>query len=242
MRAWRAAVLAALVLLTAGCQVDIQVGVDVEPDGTGEVTVAAALDEAAAARVPALADQLEVDDLLAAGWTLTGPTPEADGRTWVRATKAFASPEEAGPVLDEISGADGPFRDLDVRRAPTLLRDEWHLTGTVDLRAGLAAFSDDALRARLDGTDVGLTPDELAAAAGRPLAQALTFRVAVVLPGEVTSNAPGRAALWRPVLGEQLSLVAKGSRLNPATVGWLAASGVAAVGALVLAVRGARRR
>lgn len=233
-------------LATTGCQVDVQVGVDVEQDGSGQVSVAVALDEAAAARVPDLADQLEVEDLVEAGWVVTGPSPEADGRTWVRATKPFSSAEEAGRVLDEITGADGPFRDLEVRRTSSLLVDEWDLAGTVDLTGGLAGFSDDALRERLDGTDVGMTEAEIVAVAGRPLDEAVTFQVAVSLPGEITSSAPaevGGAAVWQPALGERVALVATGSRLHTDAVAWFVVAAVAAVALVaVVLLRGSRRR
>lgn len=236
-----------LALLGAtGCQVDVQVGVDVEQDGSGQVSVAVALDEAAAVRVPDLADQLEVEDLVEAGWVVTGPSAEADGRTWVRATKPFSSAEEAGRVLDEVSGADGPFRDLEVRRTPSLLLDEWDLTGTVDLTGGLAAFSDDALRERLDGTDVGMTEAALVAVGGRPLDEAVSFQVAVSLPGEITSSAPaevGGAAVWQPALGERVALVATGSRFHTQAVAWFSVAAVLALAlALVVLLRGSRRR
>ena len=237
------ALAAVLLVLLTGCNVDVHVDVVVADDGSGEVRVAAALDEAAADRVPQLADQLEVEDLVATGWSVTGPAVEGDGRTWLRAAKPFASVEAASAVLDEVSGADGPFGDLAVRRAPSLLRDRWHLDGTVDLTAGIAAFSDEGLRDRLDGTDVGLTDEELAAQAGVPLTEAVTFSVAVDLPGEVRSNGdggPSRAA-WRPVLGEALDVTATGSRLNATVAGLLAVAAAAALALLVLLVRRARR-
>jgi hypothetical protein len=234
---------AVAVVLGAGCQVDVAVEVDVDGDGSGTVEVAAALDEEAAARVPELADQLEVDDLEATGWTVTGPAEEDDGRTWVRASKPFATVEEAPGVLEEVSGPGGPFRDLRITRSPSLLVDTWRFQGTADLTAGLAAFSDDALRARLDGTDVGLPAEELAATAGRPLDEVFTFRVAVDLPGRVSSDgeAAGGRATWHPRLGEELALSATGRRLNLATAGWSALAGLAVAAAGALAVARARR-
>jgi len=235
-----------VLVVPTGCQLEVRVGLDVEPDGSGVVRVAGVLDEAAASRVPDLRDQLEVDDLVEAGWTITGPALEADGRTWIRASKPFAAPEDAGPVLDEISGSGGPFRDFAVRRTPSLLRDEWNVDGIVDLTAGLAGFSDDALRERLDGTNVGRSDDEIAAEAGRSLDEVITFVVAVTVPGELTSNAPaGRTdvAEWRPVFGEQLALAASGTSLNTVTALWLALGLAAAVALVVLlAVRYRRHR
>jgi hypothetical protein len=237
-----------VLLLLAGCQVHTRVAIDVGDDGSGRVEVAVGLDEDAAARVPDLADQLEVADLVATGWEVTGPAREGDGRTWIRASKPFASVEQAGLVLDEVAGAGGPFRDLEVRRRPSVAQDRWDLTATVDLRDGLAGFSDDALRERLDGTDVGLSDDEVAAQAGRPLAEAVTFEVVASLPGRVAGNgdAVDGRSVWRPALGERLELSASGTRWQATPLLWLAAAGAALAALVVVLVRravtGARRR
>ncbi len=244
MRLLKGLLAAAVLVLTSGCQLDVRVGLDVEPDGSGVVRVAGVLDEAAASRVPDLGDQLEVDDLVEAGWTITGPSLEADGLTWIRASKPFAAVEDAGTVLDEISGSGGPFRDFEVRRTPSLLRDAWEFDGVVDLTSGLAGFSDDALRERLDGTNVGRPDGDVAAGTGRSLDEVITFLVAVSVPGELASNAPaGRSdvAEWRPVLGEQVALTATGTSLNTATARWLALALAAAAALVVLLAVRARR-
>ena len=234
-----------VVSLLAGCRVEVGVAVDVDGDGGGEVRVATALDEAAAAQVPDLADALEVADLVAAGWQVSGPTLEEDGRTWVRASKPFDRPGEVALVVAEVAGVDGPFRHFDVSRTPTVLRDEWDFTGTVDLTDGLGSFSDDALRARLDGTDVGRTVAELEQAAGRPLDEALSFRVAVDLPGHVDAGdlgEDGDAAVWHPPLGRQLDLAATARQWNAATMWWWASSAAAATALLVVVISPRRRR
>lgn len=240
----RTFLLSCLVVLCAGCQLDARVLIDVVEDGSGLVSVSVALDQDAADRVPELADQLEVDDLVATGWTVTGPALEADGLTWVRASKPFPSPGRAALVLDEVTGAEGPFQDLAVRRSASLLEEEWRVSGAVDLREGLAGFSDDALRDRLDGTDVGRSAEEIAADVGRPIAEVVTFEVAVSLPGDVRADGvvDGRRATWEPVLGERLEVDATGSRWNVATGGWLALAAAATTALVaVLLVRAARR-
>lgn len=226
--------LAAVVVLlaAAGCQLDVNVAFDVADDGSGVVRVAVGLDADAASRVPGLADQLEVQDLVDAGWTVTGPSEEGDGRTWIRASKPFATPEEAGAVLAELSGEDGPFRDFRVVRERSFLAETWRFSGTVDLTAGLDGFSDDALRERLDGTSVGVDVAELERRAGQTLDRIFRFRVAAELPGTVSSNAPvdvAGGAVWTPTLGEQVSLAADGRVLDTARIAWLAAAALAAV-------------
>ena len=73
---------------------------------------------------------------------------------------------------------------------------------------------------------------------------AVTFRVVVDLPGDVTSvggGGPARAE-WRPVLGQALDVDATGSRLNTTVAGLLAVAGTAALAVLLLLVRRWRRR
>lgn len=238
--------IAVLVVAAAGCRVDVELGVDVAQDGSGTIEVAVGLDPDAAGRVPRLVDQLEVGDLREAGWVITGPAVADDGWTWIRASKPFASPEQAGAVLAEITGADGPVRDFSIEREASAFFERWRLEGRVDLRAGLDAFSDDALRARLDGTSFGVDLAELERRAGVPLEEAVQFRVAARLPGTLTSNASvdvAGAAVWRPVLGDDLRIDATG---RIADTGRLALAGLAVLsgvtGGLVLLAQGVRRR
>src|SRR4029450_9346843 len=65
--------------LTAACQVDADVLVQMRDDGSGAVTVTVTLDPEAAARIPDLTDQLQVDDLEAVGWRVDGPSTVEGG-------------------------------------------------------------------------------------------------------------------------------------------------------------------
>ena len=224
-------------VVVAACQV--QVGVDVEADGNGagQVQVGVALDADAARQVPGLADQFQVEDLVGAGWTVTGPAVEEDGRTWVRASKPFATPAEAAAVLGQVSGPGGPFRDFRLERSRSFFAETWRLLGTVDLTGGLAAFSDDALRERLDGTSFGVTDADLERRAGQPLDRAVRFRVEAELPGSVRSNGPvdveGRA-VWLPALGEVTALAAQGRVLDARRIASLALGAMAGAALVVL--------
>ena len=236
----------AVVGAATGCQVTTAVGVDAEKDGSGTVRVAVGLDKEAAGRVPNLARELEVNDLVDAGWTIVGPRKEDDGRTWIRASKPFDDPAGAKRVIDEISGDDGPFADFRLIRQRSFLRTKTTFTGTVDLTAGIEAFGDDQLRERLGGSSIGVDPEELSERIGTVLNRLFTFKVAVRLPGDVESNAPLEAdggAEWRPVLGEEVILRATATALDTRRVVGLALAGfaVVALAALVL-VRRARRR
>ena len=245
-RSAAALLVGALATVTTGCQVTTAVGVDAKADGSGTVRVAVGLDKAAAGRVPNLARELEVDDLVEAGWTIVGPRKEDDGRTWIRASKPFDDPDDAKRVIEEISGEGGPFADFRLTRKRSFLRTETTFTGRVDLTAGIEAFGDDQLRERLGGSSIGVDPEELSERIGTVLNRLFTFKVAARLPGDVESNAPVEAdggAEWRPVLGEEVTLRATATALDTRRLVGLALAGFAAVALVMLALlRRARRR
>lgn len=233
---------AVLALTASGCEVEVDVGLDVAPDGSGTVQVDVALDPEAAGRVD-LADQLRVDDLEQAGWTVAGPQRRDDGSTVVTASKAFATPDVAGEVLDEVSGTAGPFRDFEVTRRSSFLTTTYSFDGVADLGAGIDGFSDDELRAALEGSGFGLEGPALEPVIGAPVADTFAFKVRAGLPGGVEATAPGMVtsdgAVWRPVVGEEVNLAASSRLLHTERLIWL---GIAAVAALALVVVLARNR
>jgi uncharacterized protein len=217
-RPFRLLLLVGLVALTAtACQVRTTVGVDVAKDGSGTVTVAVGLDADALGRVPDLDDDgrsttadltglVRTDDLAAAGWHVTGPADAADdGFVWVRATKPFGTPEEAGQVLAEVAGRDGPLRDLRVDRHDSFGRTRFTFEGTADLSGGLEAFGDEGLAAALEGEVLGQDPGAIEAELGRPLSEMFSLEVSADLPGD-------SKAAWTPKLGgEPVDLAATGT-------------------------------
>jgi hypothetical protein len=207
--------------------------VAVEEDGSGRVEVVVALDRDAARRVPGLEDQLEVDDLEAAGWEVTGPERVDDGGVEVRASKGFASLDGLGDVVAEVSGRDGPLSDLVVERDRAAFGDTWRVEGEADLRDGLEAFGDAGLRERLGGTSFGMSDEELEEAAGGPLEEAVRFRV--------TADVPGGGGAWEPVLGERTALEADSRTWEAARLGLLALAVVLALGAVAMVLVRPRR-
>jgi uncharacterized protein len=208
-----------LVVLTAtACQVRTTVAVDVAKDGSGTVTVAVGLDADALGRVPDLNDDgrsttadltglVRTDDLAAAGWHVTGPAGSADdGFVWIRATKPFGTPEEAGQVLAEVAGREGPLRDLRVDRHDSFGRTRFTFAGTADLSGGLEAFGDQGLAAALEGEVLGQEPRAIEAELGQPLSEMFSLEVSADLPGD------SKAAAWTPELGgEPVDLAATGT-------------------------------
>ena len=241
-----AVALALAVVVASGCEMHVDVGIDVERDGSGEVAVAVTMDEEAANRLPDLAAQLRLDDLRVAGWEVEGPTSAPGGSTVIAATKAFATPEEATQVLGDVSGATGPFQALEVARRSSFLTTDYTFTGEVDLRAGVEGFVDDELRRSLEGSDLSLARADMEELTGAPLEETFGFEVRATLPGSLTVEGEGvedgDTAVWRPLVGERLTLAATSEAFHRQRLAWLSASGAALLAMIVVLVRGRRRR
>jgi hypothetical protein len=177
----------------------------VKENGSGAVTVRLGLDDDAVKQTPNFQDAIRVADLTAHGWTVTGPVKETDGFTYFTATKPFANPDEAQKIFVEISGGKGPFHDFSITRSKSFARTKFGFKGTIDFGPGLESFSDTQLAQQLDGKPLG---DEIKAIEQRlndTLDNVFQFQVAVRLPGDVTSNAPGQVAngaVWQPRLSQ----------------------------------------
>ncbi len=240
-RALRALVTAiALVAALAGCELRTEITIDVGADGAGTVQVGAGVDDDALERRPDLLDDLALDDLLATGWTATEPAKEADGLTWVRLTHEFARPEDVGPLVDQIAGERGPFRDFSVVRDDGFADTTYTFSGVVDFSSGVSGLTDDPeLAEALAADPSALIEDEI----GQAIDEVLQVRVGVRLPGDVESNAPTQAsngALWRPSVLERdaVDLRATGTLHRTERYVWLAVAAAAGFALLLfLAVR-----
>jgi hypothetical protein len=211
----------------AGCRVDTEVAVTVDPDGGGTVAVTVTLDAEAAAEVPDLDQSLLVEDLEATGWRVRGPLPAPGGGARVVATRRFANPGQLDDVADQLTVDGGPIRDFRLTREHSFGTTRYRLEGTVDLSGGLDAFGDQALRDTLGGQMLGRSPEELAAELGVPPEEAFRFRVRVRLPD-------GEEAVWTPELGaDPLTIEATSTRRRPQAWLFAGAAAVAALGFIV---------
>ena len=208
-------------MVLSGCQARLDVDIDAQPDGRGEVRATVVLDREAADQVPNLAQQLRVADLEQAGWSVEGPSRRDDGGAQIRAVRPFASSAGAAQALRELAGAEGAFRDfrLDVHRS--FLRTRTAVTGTVDLSSGLEGFGDQVLRQRL-GSPLGVDPATVERQLGTPLREVFAFRVRALLPGE-------DPAVVTPALGQRVQLSASAERWNVERVAFGAVALVAAL-------------
>jgi hypothetical protein len=207
-----------LTLLPA-CRVDIATTVNVAESGGGTISVIVTADAEVVRGAPELATSLSVDDLRAAGWDATVQNPTADGGLSLTLTRGFTKPDEANEYLAQLSGANGPLRDLRLSR-----------------EGGFA--DDDALAA------LGVAPfASTLAASNLSLGEALGVTLRVLLPGSPLGTSSGAVTrddedlsttfTWTvPVDGSSLDLTAGTRNRN---ISELLAS-IAANGFLVLIV------
>jgi hypothetical protein len=227
----------------SGCEVAVRVGIDANDKGGGRVLAVVTLDRDAQRVAGDLRGRLRTDDLVKAGWTIDGPD-KVGNDVRVTATKQYASSAGAARAIRELDNAGGLFKDFSVTQERSFLRTTTKVKGTVDLRNGIEAFSDDELETAL-GSPLGATPDEFAKRIGKELSAALPITVGVILPGDVESNATtesGGTAAWHPRLGERIELVATAKKWNVLPIGLAVVAAAAAITAGIVGLGGRRSR
>jgi hypothetical protein len=210
-------------LALSGCQVNTVISVHAQANGQGTVAVTVTMDAAAVQAVggaSALAAQLDVTDLEAAGWRVSGPSPGAGSSTVISASHAYSTPAEASQLVADLagSGATGnrPFK-LSISRRSSFWHVYTDLAGTVNLTCGLGCFGDSGLQSSL-GNPTGFNPAPLIAQSHQEPAQVFSFALNARLPGRVAStNAStndGGVLTWTPRLGQTLVLSATTKEWN----------------------------
>lgn len=236
MRAPRSLLTALVVAVVAltGCRLDVTADLTIEPDGTGELVVTAVADDELVARKPGLADDLRLDDAVAAGWVVQGPTaPEEGGgltltlrhpvTSAAEATNLLASlgPPFSGVTLERTLGPEGS------NEATTSLSGQLQLTG------GFDAFADSDLLAAVGGTPFAA---DLAATGATP-AESVSVTFRADLPGEVestTGDAADGALEWQaPLDGQGLDVATTTAQRPDSGSSW---AGPVSMLALVLLV------
>ncbi len=174
----RLALLLAGLFVLAGCQLDVVAEVVVDPDGTGMVFVTAEADAELVAEVPTLVDELDLDDVAAAGWVIDGPNPTPTGGLVLTLTHDFEGKDEATNLLRSLGP---PFNDPVIGRG----QDGDSATNTARTNLGLpdgfATFADDDLVSA-----VGDIPfaSRFEAAGANPV-NSLNATLILTLPGEL---------------------------------------------------------
>jgi hypothetical protein len=171
-------------LALSACRLDVTVDVAMDPDGTGIVTVVAVADAELMSQVPDLVDDLRLDDAIANGWVVEGPTEAADGSVSITLSFEFTSHEELANVLNSIGP---PLTGMAAARTTAEDQTTNAIDGELQLADGYASFADADLIAAVGGLPFA---DEFAANATPPT-EAMSFTFRVSLPGELISAETG---------------------------------------------------
>jgi hypothetical protein len=172
------------VMLLASCRVDINTSINVADNGSGLITVSIAADAATVRAAPELADSLNLDDLRAIGWDATVQTDRADGGLLVVLSRSFATTDQATSLLQQLSGDNGPLRELTITRNGNRNDATFTFSGQGGLPEGLAGFADTEALSVLGGAPFA----QSLAASGASLSDTLGVALRITLPGEMLDS------------------------------------------------------
>lgn len=167
-----------LISLLSSCQINLTTTVNISENGSGTIVVTASADEAAVSAAPELITSLNLDDIQTAGWSAdTQSTPT--GAFTVTLRRNFSTTEEATFFLAQLSGENGPLRDLVVTRSGSTNDAIYQLNGVGGLPQGLSGFADSEALVALGGAPFA------AALANRDnvLEDVLAITFVVTMPG-----------------------------------------------------------
>jgi len=176
-------IIVSLFALTA-CRLDVAVSVEMQPDGTGVVTLVAIADDELVSQVPDLVDDLRLDDALANGWEVVGPVGAEGGGLSITLTHEFHSASELANVLTSIGP---PLTGMAAARTPAEGLTTNAINGNLVLENGFETFADADLVQAVGGLPFG----EEFATSGLTPAEAMSFTFRVALPGELISAEQG---------------------------------------------------
>jgi hypothetical protein len=173
--------LAAVVLVVAlsGCQAKVAIDAQVNKDGSGTLKVALGLDEKALQRLGDPAVKIQTQDMTAAGWVVAAPVKEADGLTWIRASKSFANAAELTASMEALTAPPAMFSGFAFTRVETDDTITYKVVGTIDPAKGMASFSDADLAGKLNGDPFGGNIAAIEAEEGKPIADMVSMTVSV---------------------------------------------------------------
>lgn len=223
-------------LALAGCQVEVEVGVAANPDGSGALEVAVGLDPEAITRLGDPATALALGDLEGTAWQVSPPAVDEAGVTWVRARRTFEDPAGLTEALGEVAGADGPLAGTSLTVDEGWFTSTAGLQGVVDLSGGLAPYTDPELDAATGGVPFGGLVAQVESDLGRPVSEMIDVTVRWSLGTE--------SAVVTPTLGDPPSttVLAVEQPNTGRRVGTGVAAGVVVAGGVALLVWALRRR
>ena len=195
------------VLFLCSCQVNAVVTLDVAQSGAGSLTVDMIADSEVVAQAPNLAEDLQFDDAIAAGWVVARPNKTADGGLQISLTHAFDDADQAGALLSQLSGEFGPFKQMSLTRSGKDTDSTFKLDGILQTDGGLNAFADPALLKTIGGAPFA----ENLLQAELDLGKAMTIDFVATLPGVIertTGINAENTVTWRvPLDGSEQSVL-----------------------------------
>jgi hypothetical protein len=227
-----------LVVVLSGCKVDTAVTIDMRDNGSGVVSVRATLDAEAVREAEAgggkLKDRVRLGDLETAGWTVSPWARSGAGTAQIELTKAFSSPEQVAEIVNEVSGSNGPLRDVRADRARSLASTRSSLTGAIDLSAiQTGVIADQELVNALANQQVDVNAIDQALLT--ELRNSVSVRVVVKLPDGSTTTING-------IAGQRVPFDVSASNLDTRRLALLGLAVLLAVLAIVVLLTGRRRR
>jgi hypothetical protein len=230
--------LVALVAVLAGCKVDTSVTVNMHDDGSGVVNVRATLDAQAVAEAEIgggkLEDRIRLGDLAAAGWKISPWARSGSGTAQIELSKPFSSPAQVGGIIAEVSGPNGPVKDVAATRDHGAASTSYSVTGAVDLGAiGTGVTADQDLVNALTNQQVDVNAIDQSLLA--ELKNAVSVSVVVKFPDGSSTTVNGAA-------GKRVPIDVSTSIVNTRRLALLALAVVLLVLAIVVLLIGRRRR
>lgn len=224
-------------LLAAGCSVDATLDVRVRENGSGVVRLlveadAEAVRAAESGGVP-LEDAVRLDDLGAGGWKVGAWIRAEDKSASIVLTRPFESPSQLEDIVREASGDSGPL-SLSASRTTGFLATEYGVAGKVDLaNVTTGVPTDEELLANLSAqsVDPAVIDQQLLA----QLKSSFALEVVVRLPGKAPQRFNAQPGAITPV--DAIASVRDMRRLS-----FFIAAGALAIAAVVLWIRGGKRR
>ena len=171
-------------VLLSACRVDSIVTLDVKENGTGTLSVVTTADSGVIAQAPDLAEDLNFDDAKSAGWKVSAPLATSDGGLQVTVSHSFNNPQEASLLLTQLSGANGPFKEMGLIRSGKDTDSTWMLNGRLEVNGGLDAFADPELLKTIGGSPFAAT----LANSELDIGQAVGIEFRAFLPGKIEST------------------------------------------------------
>lgn len=206
-RVVRVATLAVATLLLSACNVETVIGLSVEPNGSGEVTITVTADKDVVAQAPNLVTDFRSDDLKAVGWKVSGPRTNKNGSVSVSLRHHFDTPAQATSLLNTINADKGPLHEMALTRSGRDTSSKWNLSGRLEVNGGLEAFVDNKTLELLGGAPYATQLKQ----SGLDIGEAVTLRFTAALPGDVkdtTGLAEDGVLVWRIPMDGSVTQVA----------------------------------